>query len=488
MPKTAIEKIETKDAKKYHLKEVEKKFGISPRKASFLIRNDLLSAIIEGEKILIPEDEIKKYLSLPKKARKKHHASFLKTLGPGIITGFADDDAAGIMTYSIVGSQFGLGLSWMAAYLLPMMSSVQETCARIGIVTGKGLAGAISKHFGKKILYPLILSLLIVNTVNIGADIGAMSAALNLLVPINFYLGAFGFTILMLFLVINFRYHSYARILKWLTISLFAYIVTGLVTRPNWLDVFKNIAVPNITFSADYLVAIVAVLGTTISPYLFFWQTSEEVEEERDKKILTDHRTVVLKREIKEMRRDTYTGMSLANIVFLFIVITTATVLHGNGIMDINSAAEAASALRPFAGDFAYLLFTVGIIGASLLAIPVLAGSSAYAIAELFKWHEGLYQRYSKAKGFYDVIVFSMLVGLGLNFIGINPVKALYYSAVLNGIIAPIILFFIFKIGRDKKIMGDFTNPRWVNVWGFITTALMGIAALALIIFLILGK
>lgn len=472
---------------KYTLKQIEKKFNLPVRKASFLIRKDLITPIVEGSRILITENEINRYLGLPKTERKKHHTSFLKTLGPGVITAAADDDSSGVVAYTTVGAQFGLGLAWLAAYLLPMMSAVQETCARIGIVTGKGLAGSISKHFGKKVLYPLVLLLFIANTINIGADIGAMSSVLSLLFPVNFYLGAIGFTIFMLFLVINFSYHTYSRILKWLTIVLFSYIITGFLSKPDWFDVAKSLVIPQIQLNVAFLVALVAVMGTTISPYLFFWQASEEVEEERDKKTLSNHQTLALKKEIKEMRKDTYTGMTFANLVFLFIVITTSTVFHSRGITNINSAAEAATALRPLAGEFSYLLFAVGIIGVSLLAIPVLAGSSAYAIAELFKWHEGLYRRYSKAKGFYDVIIFSMLIGLGLNFIGVNPIKALYYAAVLNGIIAPILLFFIFKIGRDKKIMGQFTNPRWVNIWGTITTILMGGGALALIIFLLIG-
>lgn len=471
----------------YTLKEIEKKFQLSARKASFLIRKDLISPVVEEGKLLIPEEEIIRYLKLPKIERKKHHASFLKTLGPGVITGASDDDPSGIGTYSMVGSTYGLGLSWLAVYLLPMMTAIQETVARIGIVTGKGLSGAIGKHFGRKILYPLVILLLIANTINIGADIGAMVASFQLLVPVSFTIGAIILTLFMLFLEITFSYHRYSKVLKWLTLSLLAYIITGFIIRPDWIVIAKSLAIPKVTFNSSYIAAMVAVMGTTITPYLFFWQASEEVEEERDKGVLSDHHKLALKGEIKEMRKDTYTGMSLANIVFLFIIITTAFVLNRNGITNINSAQQAAAALRPLAGNFAALLFTTGIFGVGLLAVPVLAGASAYAIAELFRWHEGLNKKYDKAKGFYGVIIWSMIIGLAMNFIGINPIRALYYAAIVNGVTAPVLMFFIFKIGRDKKFMGDFVNPRWVNIWGTIGTLLMGISAIILFIFLIFG-
>jgi Mn2+/Fe2+ NRAMP family transporter len=291
----------------------------------------------------------------------------------------------------------------------------------------------------------------------------------------------------MLLLEIKFSYHRYARILKWLTLSLFAYIITGIIIRPDWIAVARSMAVPHISLNTGFLMAMVAVMGTTISPYLFFWQASEEVENEKDKGNHLAHHKLALKREIKEMRRDTFSGMAFANIVFLFIVVTTAFVLNANGITNINSAAEAAAALKPLAGDRAALLFTIGIFGVGLLAVPVLAGSSAYALSELLNWHEGLSKRYDKAKGFYGVIIVSMAVGLLMNFIGINPIKALYYAAVVNGLAAPILMFFIFNLGRRKDVMGDFTSPRWVNIWGYIATTLMGVSAVALLICAALG-
>lgn len=474
--------------KNYTLKEAQREFGIPARKLAFLVRKDLIEPIVEGEKLLVSQLEIEKYLQLPKAEKQKHHTSYLKTLGPGLITGASDDDPSGTVTYSTVGAKYGLGLSWLALYLLPMMTAVQETVARIGIVTEKGLAAAIGKKYGRKVLYPLIILLVVANTINIGADIGAMVAAAQLLVPVNFYVGAIALTLFMIALEVFLPYHRYSKILKWLTLSLFAYILTGFIIQPDWSAVFHSLAVPQITFDLPFLAAMVAVMGTTITPYLFFWQASEEVEEERDKKILSDHTKLATRREIKEMRRDTFTGMALANIVFLFIVITTASVLHTNGITDIDSAAQAALALKPLAGNLASLLFTLGIFGVGLLAVPVLAGSSAYAISELFKWREGLSRGYSKAKEFYGVIIISMLVGLVMNFIGINPMKALYYAAIVNGTIAPILMFFIFKIGKDKKMMGDFVNPKWVNFFGFVATGLMGISAIALFVFWLLGK
>ncbi|MDD5692905.1 MAG: divalent metal cation transporter [Patescibacteria group bacterium] len=468
--------------KRYTLKEIERIFKLSPKKVYFLIKKDLIEPVIEDEKIFITEEEIKRYLGLSLEDRGKHHTSFLKTLGPGVITGASDDDPSGIGTYSTVGSRYGLSLAWLALYLLPMMTAVQETCARIGIVTERGLSGSMNKRYGKKVIILLVCLLVVANTINIGADIGAMVASFQLLLPINFYFGATILTLIILYLEIKVSYHRYAKILKWLTITLFAYILTAIIVHPNWSEVARSLVFPTVHFNKEYIAAMVAVMGTTISPYLFFWQTSEEVEDERDKKILADHHKVAIKHEISDMRKDTFVGMSYANIVFLFIVITTASVLFSHGINNIESAEQAAMALKPLAGDAAYLLFTLGIFGVGLLAVPVLAGSSAYAVAELFKWHEGLYRKYSHAKGFYGIIIISLLVGLAMNFLGINPIKALYLAAIVNGVTAPVLLFYIFRLGRDKQIMGDFVNPRWVNIFGSITILLMGGAAITLLL------
>jgi Mn2+/Fe2+ NRAMP family transporter len=368
------------------------------------------------------------------------------------------------------------------------MAAVQETCARIGIVTGNGLAAAIDRKYGKKILLSLTLLLLIANTINIGADIGAMTSSAQLLIPsMNYYFGVIIVTLFMLFLVINFAYHQYAKILKWLTLSLFAYIITAFIVHPNWGEVAKSVVIPQLHFNLTYFTAIVAFLGTTISPYLFFWQTSQEVEEKIDKDTLSEHHELAVRGEIKEMRRDTYAGMFYSNFVALFIVITTAVVLFSHGINNINSAAEAALALKPLAGNLAYLLFTVGIIGIGLLAVPVLAGASAYAMAEVFNWNEGLKSRYRGAKGFYDVIIFSMVIGMLMNFVGINPIKGLYYAAVINGIVAPILMYFIFRVGSDKKIMGKFRTPRTIGCFGWLATVIMALCAIILITLIITG-
>jgi Mn2+/Fe2+ NRAMP family transporter len=311
---------------------------------------------------------------------------------------------------------------------------------------------------------------------------------LQLLIPMNFVVGVIGLTVGVTALEILVPYHRYAPILKWLTISLVAYIVTGFIIRPDWAAVLHSLAVPHIQLNAGFLAAMVAVMGTTITPYLFFWQASEEVEQELDEGEIGDFRAVALTHEIGEMRKDTFAGMAIANVVFLFIIVTTAFVLHDNGITNVDSAQKAASALKPLAGNLASLLFTVGIFGVGLLAVPVLAGASAYAVSELFEWREGLSKNFDKAPGFYWVIIVSMTAGLLLNLIGINPIKALYYAAIVNGIIAPILMFFIFKIGRDEVVMGEFTSPRWVNVWGWVVTLLMGGSAIALFVFMALGK
>jgi Mn2+/Fe2+ NRAMP family transporter len=470
------------------LREARRRFGIPVRKLAFLIRTGAIEAVVEGEKLLVEADALREYLSRPRDVRQRHHVSYLKTLGPGLITGASDDDPSGIGTYSAVGSTYGLGLSWLAVYLLPMMIAVQETVARIGIVTQQGLAHVIGRRYGKRVLYPIVGLLLVANTVNIGADIGAMAASLQLLVPVGFIVAVVALTGFMIALEVLVPYHRYAPILKWLTVSLAAYIITGFIIRPDWLAVLRSLAIPHIQLDTAFLAAMVAVMGTTITPYLFFWQASEEIEQELDHGEIGDFRAVAIRHEIREMRKDTYTGMALANVVFLFIVVTTAFVLHDHGITNVDTAQKAALALRPLAGNLASLLFTVGIFGVGLLAVPVLAGASAYAVAELFDWHEGLGKQFFAAKGFYLVIAASMLVGMALNFIGVNPIKALYYAAIVNGSIAPVLMFFIFRIGRDETVMGRYTSSRWVNVWGWVVTLLMGGSAVALVVFALVGR
>ncbi|KKR21132.1 MAG: natural resistance-associated macrophage protein [Candidatus Moranbacteria bacterium GW2011_GWA2_39_41] len=401
---------------------------------------------------------------------------FIRALGPGLITGASDDDPSGIGTYSSVGAKFGFAILWMAAWLLPMMMAIQEVCARIGIVTNRGLAGVLQKHYKKKIVAVAVVLLIVANIANIGADLGAMAASLQMLIPINFYVAAIFFAALTIVFEIFVGYHLYVKFLKWLAISVFAYIVTGFIIHPDWKMVFGSVIIPQITFSKEYLFAIIAIFGTSITPYLFFWQTSEEVEENRmHKKLhkLLGSKEDSLKIRIGRMRTDVGTGMILANIVFFFIVVTTAQVLFSQGITNINSAEQAAMALRPLAGDYAFLLFAFGIIGTGMLAVPVLAGSGAYALSEIMNWREGLEEKFSRAKGFYLVITVSIIVGLSLNFFHINPILALYYSAFLNGIIALPLLIIIMIVGDDKKIMGRETHPMWVRIFGWLSILFM---------------
>lgn len=406
---------------------------------------------------------------------------FLKALGPGLITGASDDDPSGIGTYSAVGATFGLSILWMAVWLLPVMTAIQEACARIGVVTNKGLAGVIKTHYSKKVLFGAVSLLIVANVVNIGADLGAMAAAIGMFSDINYYLIILLLTIGITLLEIFVQYHFYVKFLKFLTISVLAYVVTGFLIHPNWLDIFKHSFIPTITFSDKYLFAMVAVFGTTITPYLFFWQASEEVEENK----LLKHKCQTKKGlcdRMAHMRTDVYTGMFLANIVFFFIVLTTAQVLFANGITDINTAADAAKALAPLAGKNAAALFALGIVGTGLLAIPVLAGSGAYALSEVLKWREGLELKFLQAKGFYLIIALSIIFGGLFNFFKINPITALYYSAFLNGIIAVPLLYLIMKIGDNVSIMGNERHPKWVKFFGWFAVIAMTIAIAIMIV------
>jgi NRAMP (natural resistance-associated macrophage protein)-like metal ion transporter len=405
-------------------------------------------------------------------------------LGPGLTTGASDDDPSGIATYSQAGAQYGFGLLWLAAFTFPLMAVVQEMCARIGLVTGRGLAGNIRTHFSRKILYTSAAFLFAANTFNIGADIGAMANAIQLLWPkFNFSLLVVGFTIFILLLQIFTPYVRYARYLKWLALVLFAYIISAILAHPDWHTVIKHAVLPHITFSKDQLLLVCAVLGTTITPYLFFWQTSQEIEEE-----IAIGQTTVKQRmgsdkvQMKKMRIDVRSGMFLSNVVMFFIVAACASVLFAHGITNINTAAQAAQALRPFAGNASYWLFAIGILGMGLLAIPVLAGSSAYAISESMGGkRQGLSNKLKQAYSFYGVIIISMFVGLGLNFIGLNPIKALIYSAVLNGIVAPIILVLILLLASNKHVMGEWKNGKLSTTLGWLLTVIMGISGLAAI-------
>ncbi len=483
MIEAKTKKQEKENVKLYSLTQLEKEFKIPLRYARHLIMARHVESVLKNGRVYVTAESLKNFLAKPKAERESHqHKGLMKRIGPGMITGAADHDPSGIGTYSTVGAQFGLELTWLALYLLPLMTAVQETCARIGIVTGKGLSGALRKKFGRDTVFVLIVLLIIANTVNIGADLGAMAASFRMITGVNYAVSAIVFAGIIIFSTVVLSYHTFAKYLRWLVLVLLAYVITGIIIKPDWIQVAHSLVVPKIELNKDFLMANIAVIGTTISPYLFFWQSAQEVEEERDDGTLRDRYAAIIKEEIHEMRKDVLSGMSLTNIIFLFIIITTAFVLFAHGITNIQTAEQAASALKPLAGNMAYLIFALGIVGTGFLAIPVLAGASAYAISEVMKWHEGLSLKYKRAHGFYGIIIASTLVGLLMNFIGINPIAALYWTAVINGIISSVLLVFIFKIGNDKKIMGAHTNPSWVKFFGFIVTALMIVSSLAFII------
>jgi len=411
-----------------------------------------------------------------------------RSIGPGFITGAADDDPSGIATYSQTGAQFGYSQTWLSLFSYPFMTAMQEMCGRIGMVTGTGLSAVIKKHYSKKILYAAVFLLLFANTVNIGADLGAMAAAVQLVAPLPFPFLIVAITAFTLLLEILMAYPTYARILKYLTLSLLAYVITAILIKPDWQQVIKSTLIPHVEFTREYVLNIAAFLGTTISPYLFFWQADEEVEEEVRLNKLTsmgEGVPVVSKEEISQMKVDTALGMFFSNFISLFIIVTVAGTLGLSGIHNIETAADAANALRPLAGEWAFLLFAIGIIGVGLLAVPILAGSSAYAIAETFDWKEGLSRRFREAHGFYGVITIATLVGLLVNFIGIPSMTMLYYAAMINGVLAPPLMIIILLIGNNKSILGEHTNSKLSNTLGIIITAIMSVVALSFLFVLL---
>lgn len=408
---------------------------------------------------------------------------FIKNLGPGIITGAADDDPSGIATYSQAGAATGYGLLWTALFTTPLMISIQEMCARIGLVTGKGLTGVLRKHAPKPILFILAFLVVIANTLNIGADIAGMSAATQLLVPVPLWVLAVFYSVCIVGLIIFTSYQTFARILKWLVFSLFLYLCVPFMVHIQWIDVLHATLLPSLQLNKTSLMLLVAILGTTISPYLFFWQASLEVEDKKNRLKTLVQRWIVTKSELKTMRKDVALGMLFSNIVMWFIILTTATTLFPRGIMDIHTAQEAAEALRPIAGDAAYFMFTLGIVGTGLLAIPVLAGSSSYVLSEAFGWDGTLNASFHKAKKFYVVTILSALVGVLMTVIGVNPITALLYTAVLYGVISPPLIAVILKIANDPKIMGSHTNSILSNILGGITFIVMTAAAVAFLAF-----
>jgi NRAMP (natural resistance-associated macrophage protein)-like metal ion transporter len=412
-----------------------------------------------------------------------HPKKIFKRIGPGVITGASDDDPSGIATYSQAGAQFGYGLLWMALLTTPMMMAVQEMSARLGLVSGRGLAAIFRKHASVKVVFTLSSLLFMVNTINIGADLSAMAAAMQLVVPVSpwVYLVLLALGIALLEVLVSYR--RYVKVLRWLTLSLLAYVAAAFFVQLDWLTVLKQTIVPTLTFTPASLTMVVAVLGTTISPYLFFWQTSEEVEEE----IVAGRKTVRARRgattgELKGMRRDVASGMIFSNLIMFFIIATSAATLNQAGLINVQTAAQAAEALRPLAADFAFVLFTLGIIGTGLLAIPVLAGSAAYALAEVFGWREGLSENYRRAHGFYLVMVAAIALGLLTNALGVPPISFLVFAAVLNGLLAPVILWHIIRLADRPDIVGRRRSPTAVRLVGWATFAVMVVAAGALFI------
>lgn len=409
--------------------------------------------------------------------------AFFKKLGPGLITGASDDDPSGIATYSQTGAQFGYSQLWTALFTFPFMTVIQEMCGRIGLVTGKGLARVIKEEFAWPIVYGSVIILCVANTINIGADLGAMAMAGQLISGWPMLIWLVIVTLVTLGLEIFFSYKSYARVLKYLTLTLFAYVAAVFVINQDWVAILTSTFIPYLSFSKAYLLNIVAILGTTISPYLFFWQSDEEVEEQSLRyKLEGGGKAARLSfGDLKTLRLDTTVGMLLSNLVMFCIIATTASTLGAQGITTIETADQAAAALRPLAGELGFLLFSLGIIGTGLLAVPILAASASYALAEVCNWKSGLNKKFSQAKVFYGVIIAATLVGVLVNFLPIRPFQMLYFSAILNGLCAPPLLILIMLIAGRKKVMGSYTNSRLAGTLGWIITGVMSLAALGLV-------
>jgi len=406
----------------------------------------------------------------------------LSILGPGLVTGASDDDPSGIATYSQAGAQFGFATLWTALITFPLMAAIQGMCARIGMVTSQGLTVTLKKHYPKGLAYIMLIFGFPAITLNIGADIQGMGAVANMLFPaIPVFAYCIFFTVVLMYIIIKYPYQKIAKVLKWLCISLLLYIFVPFLIKQDWKTIFKSTFIPTLHFNKDFLSILVAILGTTISPYLFFWQATMEAEEinHNTKKIIID------KKVINEMKADVNIGMFFSNLVMFFIILTAGSVLFPAGIHQIDTIDQAAKALEPLAGKFTYIIFAVGVISTGFLSIPVLAGSQSYMLAETFGWKAGLDKKFPQAKGFYVSIIISLLVGLSLQFIGVSPIKALVYTAVSYGLTAPVLIAIVIHIGNNKKIMKSHVNTKLSNILGFITLFIMTIAAIGLIYFLI---
>jgi NRAMP (natural resistance-associated macrophage protein)-like metal ion transporter len=404
---------------------------------------------------------------------------FLKILGPGIITGAGDDDPSGIATYSQAGTSFGFATLWTALITFPLMAAIQGMCARIGIVTSQGLTRTLKNNYPRAIVYLMMVFSIPATILNIGSDIAGMGAVSNLLLPaVPAFVFSIAFTAILLFIIIRFSYRQIANILKWLCLAMLLYIVVPFLLKPDWGEVAKSTFIPTIRFNKEFLEMLVAILGTTISPYLFFWQATMEAEDIKHKKGYV----IVNRRILTDMKADVNIGMFASNLVMFFIMLTTGVVLHGH-LKQIDTVEQAAKALEPLAGKMSYVCFAVGVIGTGFLAIPILAGSLSYIVAETFGWKQGLDKKFNQAKSFYAVISVALVIGLLINFMGLSPMKALVYTAILYGITAPVMIAVILHVCNNKTIMKDHTNSKLSNILGFITLALMTVSAFALIYF-----
>jgi NRAMP (natural resistance-associated macrophage protein)-like metal ion transporter len=405
---------------------------------------------------------------------------YFKTLGPGLVTGASDDDPSGITTYSVAGAAYGYGLLWTAVVTFPLMAAIQLVCARIGLVTGLGLAGAVRNYYPRPLLFGACAILLVANIFNIAADLGGMAEAAAMLtgLPALPFVVVFGVAITVV--TVYTSYATFARSLKWLTAVLFAYIAAAILARPDWSAVLRATLVPTFHWNERSVSTLVGILGTTISPYLFFWQASQEVEEEKSRGRTTlAQRRGATAHELADARLDVNTGMFFSNVVMFFIILATGATLHRTGLRDIETARQAAEALRPLAGDAAYLLFAMGLIGTGLLAIPVLAGSASFAVAELFGWRASLQLKPRRAARFYLVLSGSIVCGMVLGLFDTNPIRILFLSAVLNGLLAPPLMLLVMLVGNNRTIMGEHVNGFWLNLLGWLATVVMAAAAVA---------
>jgi len=412
------------------------------------------------------------------KRKAKRFTRFWKILGPGLVTGASDDDPSGIATYSQAGAAYGLSTLWTALITFPLMAAIQEMCARIGLVTSQGLTGTLKTNYPKSVLYLMLLFSFPAIVMNIGADIAGMGAVGSLLFPsISAIFFSVAFTIILLIIIIYLPYQKIAAVLKYLCVVLLVYLIVPFLYKQDWMTILKGTFIPSVKFDKNFISILVAILGTTISPYLFFWQATMEVEDRKhNKKML-----VLDKKIMHNMKQDVDFGMLFSNLVMFFIILTTGTVLFNGGMRQIDTVEQAAQALKPLAGNFAYILFAAGIIGTGLLAIPVLSGSLSYIITETFGWEQGLDKKFHEAKAFYIVIAISLILGLLMNQLGLSPVKALIYSAILYGLTAPVLIVIILHIANNKKVMGEFTNGKLSNILGFATLLLMTVAAVVMI-------